>query len=366
MVAENSPLAELPTRKQIIQQQREAGRMSAAVFPIHYPRALFRAFDIQPIEVWGPPGFNASLGDDHIQQYACSIVRSGLAFILSGKLAEVDFIVVPNTCDSLQGLGSSLLDFHHQEVPVLVQYIPRTTDESAITFFADELHGLYERLSKATGKRPSDVDLLACITREEAADALLARLLDERMWLDLDDVDFYTLVRSREFLPAEDFSVRAEATLAAKNAVKRLGVPIVLSGIVPEPKAFLSAITDAGAVVAGDDLACSGRRRYPPGTSNHPFRRMAEHIIKAPPDSTRCSPVAARIAHLRDLVARAEARNVVFFDVKFCEPEQFYLPQLRKALEADGIRSIAIEVELSDPLPSQAITQLEALLEMSV
>ena len=35
-------------------------------------------------------------------------------------------------------------------------------------------------------------------------------------------------------------------------------------------------------------------------------------------------------------------------------------------LAAAGIRSVAIGVEIGDPLPAQAITQLEALLEMSV
>jgi uncharacterized membrane protein YbhN (UPF0104 family) len=37
---------ELPDRKQAIAHHREAGGGIAAVFPIHYPRALLRAFDL--------------------------------------------------------------------------------------------------------------------------------------------------------------------------------------------------------------------------------------------------------------------------------------------------------------------------------
>ena len=54
----------------------------------------------------------------------------------------------------------------------------------------------------------------------------------------------------------------------------------------------------------------------------------------------------------------------MFYDVKFCEPELFYLPALRHGLQDAGIQSIAIEVDLNDQLPQQALTRLEAFLEM--
>ena len=45
------------------------------MFPIHYPRPLLRAFGLLPVEVWGPPGVDATLGASRLQAYACSIVR---------------------------------------------------------------------------------------------------------------------------------------------------------------------------------------------------------------------------------------------------------------------------------------------------
>jgi len=90
---------------------------TAAVYPIHHPRALWPAFGILPEEVWGPPGVDTGPGDAHLQAYTCDIIRNGLSFLLSGGLDETDLVVVPHGCDSLQGLGSVLLDFVRSHKP---------------------------------------------------------------------------------------------------------------------------------------------------------------------------------------------------------------------------------------------------------
>jgi len=364
MVAESSPIAGLPRRSEVIQRHKEAGGQIAAVFPIHYPRALFRAFDILPIEVWGPPSADVTLGDAHVQAYICSIVRCGFSFFLACGLDVADFLAVPHACDSLQGLGSLLTDFHAKDKPVLTFYLPRANDGAAVDFFTDEIRARYEILDAATGKRPADDDILQAIEREERADVLFAMLLDGRRGLDLTDSEFYRVVRAREYLPAEEFEKLAQATLERKAASPRAGAPIILSGIVAEPMALLESIADAGGIVVGDDLCSTGRRRYRSGTSQDPFRRMAESILSGPPDSTRGCSIRERTDHLRALATRTEAEGVIFLEIKFCEPEQFYMPQVRKALDAAGIRSIVIDLDVSDPMPMQAVTRIEAFLEM--
>ncbi len=110
--------------------------MVAAVFPIHYPRELLRAFGVLPVEVWGPPAVEADYGATHLQPYLCSIVRNGLSFLLAGGLDVVDLLVVPHACDSLQGLGSILLDFVTPRQPVLPIYLPRGRARVMSTFWS--------------------------------------------------------------------------------------------------------------------------------------------------------------------------------------------------------------------------------------
>jgi benzoyl-CoA reductase/2-hydroxyglutaryl-CoA dehydratase subunit BcrC/BadD/HgdB len=360
-------LATVPRRSEVIGDFKSQGGSIAAVFPIHYPRALLRAFDILPVEVWGPPGVDTSSGAGHLQAYVCSIVHSALSFLLSGGLDVADLLVVPHACDSLQGLGSILTDLIGTRQPVIPIYLPRGRRASDLDFLANEFRSVYGRLETITGRAPTEAELLASIQREEAADALLAELYQNRRSIPLTHGAFYRLIRSREYLPAETFSELALETLSASNPARGVEgehIPIVLSGIVPEPMALLDAISEMGGVVAADDLACCGRRLYPAGTSEDPFRRMAERLIHAPPDSTRSSSIEERLIHLKGLVEKSGAKGVVFYGVKFCEPELFYLPSLIRELKDAGIPSLTVEVDINDPLPHGVLTRMEAFLEM--
>ncbi|NOR83137.1 MAG: hypothetical protein GQ526_06555 [Ardenticatenales bacterium] len=356
----------VPRRSDIIRAFQERGNSVAAVFPIHYPRALFRAFHVLPVEVWGPPEMDPSVGAAHLQPYVCSIVQNAISFLQTGGLDVADFLVVPHTCDSLQGLASIWIDLVCPKQPVLPIYLPRGRRESDIDFLTEELRSVHCRLEGLTGRSPSDGELLACVRREEAADALLSKLRRRRATLPLADTSYYRLVRSREYLPAETFIELARSRLERADPGARVSVkaPIILSGIVPEPLSLLQAISEMGGGIVADDLACCGRRLYPPGKSEQPFRRMAERILHASPDPTRGSPIQSRLKHLLRLAESSRANGVVFYEIKFCEPELFDLPDLRRGLQEAGIPSVTVEVDINDPLSHRTLTRVGAFLEM--
>jgi benzoyl-CoA reductase/2-hydroxyglutaryl-CoA dehydratase subunit BcrC/BadD/HgdB len=362
MTVENDIL--IPRRSDVARSFKKQGGLVAAVLPIHYPRALLRAFNILPMEVWGPPIVDVSFGSAHLQPYICSVVRNALSFILSEGLDVVDLILVPHACDSLQGLGSILLDFLPPKQPVIPLYLPRGGGKSGEVFFTEELQFLYQRLKEVTKISPSIGTIMKSIQREEEADELLVRFHKQRGKLRFKDHDFYRLIRTREYLPAEDFIDFAQSNLNADSDDQQEGIPIILSGIVPEPMGLLTIISELGGRVAADDLACCGRRLYPSGKSEDPFNRMAERILGAPPDWCRGSPIQDRLDHLHRMIDTTDARGVIFYNVKFCEPELFDLPNLREGLSDMGVPTVTIEVDISDPLSSQAMTRIEAFFEM--
>ncbi len=348
-----------------MEAHRGKGGRVAAVLPVHNPRALLRAHGFLPVEVWGPPGHDLSSGDVHLQAYTCSVVRHALAFISDGKLTgRADCVLVPHACDSLQGLGSVLLDFAKSDLPVLPYYLPRGQRASDRRFLAAELRALAGRLAEITGAKVRDEDLHAACEREEAADEVLAKLLSRRTALEIDNRHFYELARSREYLPAEAFIKQAETVLAAaKKDLEAPDLPVLLSGLMPEPMSILDALDAAGATVVADDLACLGRRLYQPSQAKDPYLRMAEGLLSGAPDSTRGVSIEARAEHLIRLAKDRGARGLIFFLVKFCEPEQFYLPQLQKRFKGVNLRSMMVEVHIGETLPDQVITRLEAFLE---
>jgi benzoyl-CoA reductase/2-hydroxyglutaryl-CoA dehydratase subunit BcrC/BadD/HgdB len=280
-----------------------------------------------------------------------------------GKLDLADLVLIPHTCDSLQGLASILMDLIQPEQAIIPLYLPRGQREEDVDFLADELRSLATRLADLTGKQPTDADFMAAIKREETSDLLLAELYQARNKTGLNNLDFYQLLRSREYLPAEDFAILAKSALQI-TAAPRPGTPIMLSGILPEPMGVLSLLDEMNGLVVADDLACCGRRLYKPGTGLEPFRRMAESIITAPPDPTRGNSIAERIEHLTKMANLNGAKGIIFYEVKFCEPELFDLPNLRAGLKEKGLTSIVIEVDINNPLPRQVATRIGAFLEM--
>jgi len=352
----------VPTRLEVIEKVREDKKGVAAVFPIHYPRELFRAFGIHPIEVWGPPNVDTSLSMAHLQSYICSVVQSGLSFYLSGALDVADIILVPHCCDSLQGLGSILKGFVKKDKPVFTLYIPRGKRSEDIEFLSEELKRLYENIAGFAGFKPTEDDLFDAVIKEEEADELTLKAYEVHRKFKTNTSEFYRLIRLREYLPLVEFEKLVNEFIQKKHKPSD-AISIVFSGVLPEPMDIFSLVEEAGGVVVDDDFANLRRRIYPFGESDDPFERMAQRILNAPPDAMKGSSFKDRTKFLSDIVNSSSAKGVVFYNIKFCEPEKFYHPILKDNLKNEGIRSIVIEVDINEPLPQQVKTRIRAFIE---
>jgi len=351
---------QLPSRREVIAEARTRGQRVAAVLPYHYPRALLRAHGFHPIELWGPPHVPRDLGSRHFPAYTCDIVVRATSFLLQGGLDGVDAILVPHTCDALQGMGSVLGDFLRPRPSVLTLYLPRGQRTEDRVFLADELRRLGSALAGLSGVAPDAAAWEDAFAAEASADSALASLYQRRSHLAVSDREFYAVVRAREYLPAEDF-VALAGSLPEGDAPA--GVPLLLSGILAEPLELFDHLATAGARVVADDLACGARRLYPQVAEGDPYDRLADRLLGAPPDPTRGSPIAERAAHLRHRMEESGARGLVVYDVKFCEPELFDVPLLRAHLAETGYPLLHVEVELGEDLGQQALTRLEAFVE---
>ena len=216
-----------------------------------------------------------------------------------------------------------------------------------------------------TGKTPIEGELFQAMEIENKGRAAAAGLMERRRQIPCSDKELYTLLRSREYLPAEAFVGYAEQAVQATGApTGENAVPILLSGIVPEPMDLFDTLNELGATTVADDFIGIGRRLYPAAGDTDPYLAMARSIVHGPPDSTKGSPFEKRLEHVLELARTSGAKGVVFYHLKFCEPEQFYLPALKSGLEANGLPCLTIETDLGSPATNQVVTRLEAFLEM--
>lgn len=356
------------SRRAYLREQRERfGRGAVVALPVEHPREVATAAGRVTVELWGPPGVAPGQSQAWLPSFACPLARNALEWILRGEVRGVaDLLVVPHTCDSLQALAAQVLDLGAGgPLPAATFYHPRTLDPDArASFLRDELRRYRATLEERLGP-VEDAALAEAVARHREADLLARRLLDEGPREGLPEPERYALLRRREWLWVEDqVAAFREALERPALPAERLGdrIPILLSGIVPEPPGLLEEIDRAGLRVALDDTAALGRRlpEHPPPATGDPIEDLARRHEALGPCSTRTGDLDARVAWVVERARRAGVRGALFVVVARCEPELFDLPALRAALREAGVPSAVIETDLEAALPAAMQTRLEA------
>ncbi len=353
---------QIPSRKEIIQKIKAEQGKIAAILPYHYPRALLRAHGIFPIELWGPPHVDDMAGSQHFPEYTCKIVQKATQFLTSPAADPVDCILIPHTCDSLQGMASVMKDFIPSSPPLFTLYHPRGRRQSDLDFLTAELIQLSKELTQFSGVTPTVRDLQEAMGLETRATELFGRIASNRKAYAMSDRKFFTLLRSREYLPAEDFITLARELPKGSPDLK--GPALMISGIVADPLELFDHINEFGAHVISDDLGCCSRRVYKNSTLSDPHGAMAEQLMSMPPDPTVSSPYKDRFDHIVDRMKSSRARGLLVYDPKFCEPELFYLPMLEEAVLSAGFGFLYVETELAPSIPHTVLNRINAFIEV--
>jgi len=368
LTARDRPCQCIGMRSATISARKMLGRKSVVVLPVHYPRELFTAMDVHTVELWGPPGPPRGPDAGRIQAYACAVVRNALAFLAAGGADAVDAALFPHTCDSIQGLATLAPDFGGWGKPALRYLHPKGGDgPAARAFVRAELVHLAGRLGELTG-RPLEVPrLAAAIELHARIDRLRGALLSRRACLGMGDRALYRLLRRGEFLEPEDHLAElADAALGLGEERMQHGVPLMVSGYVPEPMTLFDVLASAGAFVVADDYAAVGRRVPPASLANDgdPIDTLAAKAFAMPPCPTRGGDQDARMEYLEFLYRRSGAAGLIVHVQKFCDPELFDVPAIRRRFARIGAPLLYLEGEMESSLSGRVITRLEAFVEM--
>ncbi|MFC1825278.1 2-hydroxyacyl-CoA dehydratase subunit D [Thermodesulfobacteriota bacterium] len=354
-------------RKDYIEKQKkEKGRRLFGVFPAYYPREIFWAMNVLPVEIWDPP-VKIGQAEGHLQSYICSVVKLGLELILQGKCDDLDGFFFPHTCDSIQNLASIVNDYIGLDKPCYFFYNPKAPyGASSRLYYQSQLQELIERLEKQLGPmKPSELRYYA--EQGQRISELLKSLyhLKSQGELKATNSEFYQVMRQREYLHPEDFIPLLESFLEKARGGDPFKRSVVLSGVIPNPPEILTFLDHAEVRIGNDDLLNCGRRiSVPLSHRDDPLENMTENFFSMPPCTTRNSYLKDRIAYITKIVEECGANGVIFLGVKFCEPELFDIPQLQAEMRKKGVATLFLETELNQGFGGQLETRLEAFIEM--
>jgi benzoyl-CoA reductase subunit C len=344
------------------------GRPVIGVMPAYFPLELIHAAGGYPVQFWGA-GLPIEHADACLPSYCCSVARTLLEIEMRGLADGVQAYVFTSLCDTLINLREIYRRLFAK--PTLEFSIPVTPSlEARKAYFSTVVAEITHGLEAVTGRRLSPQALRTSADLYGRIRGLQRQLYELRRRQPgiVKSADFYAAIKAGFFLPAEDYAFRLErvtAELKALRTAEERRPRLVLSGMVFEPLGAHALIDGLPAHVVDDDFA-SGWRSAAKGylRVDDLAGGIADHLFSGAPCCCLFNPQSDRHSYLIEKVRAADADGVLFWPIRFCEPDAFDRPQLIARLKQEGIPSFTLEMDLTTRNFEPVRTRVEAFLEM--
>jgi bcr-type benzoyl-CoA reductase subunit C len=344
------------------------GRPVIGVLPAYFPLELIHAADGYPVQLWGA-GVAIDHAEAYLQPYCCSVARSALELEMRGSAELIQAYVFTSLCDTLINLRELYRRLFDK--PILGLSIPVTqTTEGRRAYLADAVEKIIKGLEAITGRCVSPEALRESAKQFGRVRSLqrdLYRLRRERPGA-VKNADFHAVLKAGFFLPVDEYGRLLENLLTELESIKTPAgrrPRVVLSGMVFDPLEAQRLFDEIDADVVDDDFA-SGWRTVSKATLpvDDPAEGIAEYVFGGAPCCCIHHPEKDRHDYLVKKVRDAGADGVVFWYVKFCEPDAFDRPQLLARLKQEGIPATVVEMDLSMKSVESLRTRIQAFCEM--
>lgn len=354
--------------KTIEKHEAELGRPVIGVMPAYFPMELIEAAGGYPVQLWGN-NLPIEKADAHLQSYCCSVARSVMELEMRGAAAMVKAYAFTSLCDTLINLREIYRRVFTK--PTLELSIPITrTEQARHNYLASVVGSVIEGLEKITGNKVTAESLARAAKlcgRRRALQRRLYRIRREKPGL-VKNYDFYTAIKAGFFLPAGTYNGMLEELLPALQgrADNQNSRPkLMLSGMVFDPVEIYKIFDDIDVRVVDDDFA-NGWRTVSKGelSTANLVEGITDYLFEPAPCCCIYNPDNDRHPYLLDKVKASGADGVLFWYIKFCEPDAFDRPQLMRHLKDAGIPVAFIDLELTMTNFDAVRTRISAFCEM--
>ncbi|MCI9242988.1 MAG: 2-hydroxyacyl-CoA dehydratase [Lawsonibacter sp.] len=356
----NAPAKALKTFKE------ETGEQAVGCFPVWTPEPIVHAGGMLPIGLWGGT-IELNKVRAYLPSFACSIMQACMEYEIAGAYDDLAAVIIPALCDTLKAVGQK---FKGKCVCIPTVHAQNRQVTAAVDYMVEEYADVKRRVEEATGKTITDEALsnsLAVYNEHNAVMREFAALAAEKSAY-LTAADRHAVMKSAWFVRKEKHTAMVRALIdelkalpAKEDSRKR----VVLSGIMAEPVELLDIMERCGVVVVGDDLAQESRQYtadYPDGGA--PLERMARQWCEGVTCSLAYDPKKPRVDQIVRLVQDNKADGVVVCLMKFCDPEEFDYPFIRRRLEQEDIPHILLDIDQQITSYGQAQTKLQGFAEI--
>lgn len=353
-------------RKAMADHLAETGKGAIGMMPIYAPEELVHATGFLPVGLWGGSR-PVTKARTYLPPFACSVMQQVMELECEGAYDDLAAVVFSVPCDTLKCMSQKWKGTS----PVLVFTHPQNRGlEAANRFLEREYAILKEKLEDITGVKITNAALERSIQiyNENRAAMREFSALAARCPQVISAVDRHAVFKARLFMEKSRHTALVRSLMEAVRASEPqpwTGKKVVVTGILLEPNGLLELFDRLGLAIVADDLAQESRqiRVDVPDGDEAPLYRLAKVWQNMYGCSVATDPQKQRGPMLLDMVRKTGADAVVVAMMKFCDPEEWDYPIYYKQFEAQGVRSLMIEVDQESTSFEQLHTRLQSLVE---
>jgi bcr-type benzoyl-CoA reductase subunit C len=356
--------------KEAITKAKKAGIKMIGCSPYYVPEEIVYAAGMLPVGLWGGH-INISETKAYMPAFTCSIIQSVMELALNGHYDVLSGIIVTSMCDTLKCGGQNLKKvLPKMEVIQFVHPQMRKLD-AGIEFLKTEYQLIRKKMEEISGKEISEEALDNAIRVYNAHRATMR----EFVYVASEHTDIITPTVRHAIAKSAFFMDKAKHTEIMRVIIDELkklpvaastGKRMLLTGILAEPDGLLAAFEQNHMVVVADDLAQETRqfRHDVPAEGTDALQRLAKWWSVMEGCSLAFDPEKKRIEMIIDDAKKYKVDGVVMCMMKFCDPEEYDYPILKKALEKEGIPHLYLEIDQQTGDDQQARTRIQSFVEM--
>ncbi len=352
----------------VLKYEKELDRPVIGVMPAYFPMELIEAAGGYPVQLWGN-NLPIEKADAHLQSYCCSVARSVMELELRDAAHMVKAYAFTSLCDTLINLREIYRRVFTK--PTLELSIPITrTVEARHNYLTSVVKSVTRGLEEITGNpiTPESLSQAAKMHgRTRKLQRRFYRLRRQNPGI-VKNHDFYAAIKTGFFLPAEVYNRMLEDLLQGlegQTEDKGRRPKLLLSGMVFDPLEIHKIFDELNVFVVDDDFA-NGWRTASKAELNtgNLVEGITDFLFKPAPCCCIYNPDNDRHSYLLDKAKQSGADGVLFWYIKFCEPDAFDRPQLMKHLKDAGIPVAFIDLELTMTNFDAVRTRINAFCEM--
>ena len=345
----------------------EEGRKGVGCFPLYTPEPLIYAAGMLPFGMWGGD-IEVFQAKKYLPAFACPVMQINLENGLTGVYKGVSAVLIPTLCDTFrcitQDWKAGVCD-----IPMIAVAYPQQHNEAGVEFFVSELKRIKAQLEKVSCTKITEQKITEAIeVYNEYYHTMgeFVKLANEHLNIITPSVR-HEIIKSGWFV---DKKVHMALVRALNGELQKLErykgneKRILLTGIMAEPMGIYQILEDNQMVVVADDLGQETRQfRYQIPTNKDALTNLSAHwAIRK--DSTSHSSHKERIQEMVTLAKEAKADGVIACMMKFCDPEEYDFPSIKKEMNASGIPVLYQEIDLQVSSLEQARTRIQTFGEM--